>query len=486
MSQTSDFFAPQGFEATVPVCQTEGTIPEGLNGAFIRVGGDWAYPPLHQDDSPFNQDGYISRFRFRDGRVDYTGAWIETERYRNNRAAGRQLYGYYRNPFDTDPSVEHVAEPWRNTVANTSLEVNAGRLFALKEDAPPTQIDPVTLESLGFFDFDGGYRSQTFTAHPKVDPVTGEMVTFGYEATGPATNDVFLYTIDRHGTVTRETRLKMPYVSMIHDFAITERHVIFPVFGYVTDLDRLKAGKIHWTWDGTRPTWIGILPRDGEAKDLRWFKGPTRAIIHTFNAWSEGGKVVLEAPMFDDNPFPFFPFADGSKWDAFKSRALIRRLTFDLDSKDDGFREDILFPDLAVVDLGRVDERFMGRETRYAFTTFNDPTKPLDRNRVGTGVRRMTNSYGIFDMKDRTMRSFFAGPTHALQEVTFVPRHDNAGEGDGWLIGTASNYAEMHTELVVVDTRHPEDGAVGRVILPFRSNVQVHGRWYSDAQLNVW
>jgi carotenoid cleavage dioxygenase len=486
MSQTSDFFAPQSFEAEVPQCQVEGTIPEGLNGAFIRVGGDWAYPPRHKDDSPFSQDGYVSRFRFRNGRVDYKGRWIETERYRNNRAADRQLYGYYRNPFDTDPSVDNVDEPWRNTVANTSVEVNAGRLFALKEDAPPTQIDPVTLETKGFYDFGGKYRSQTFTAHPKIDPVTGELITFGYEATGPATNDVFFYIIDRNGVVTRETRLKMPYVSMIHDFAITEKHVIFPVFGYVTDLERLKAGKIHWHWDGTQPSYYGIMPRDGESKDLRWFKGPTRAVIHTFNAWTEGDKVILDAPMFEDNPFPFFPFADRSKWDAFKSRALIRRLTFDLNSRDDGFQEEVLFPDLAVVDLGRVDERFIGRATRYAYTSFNDATKPLDRERVGTGIRRVTNSYGVFDMKDRTMRSFFAGPTHALQEVTFVPRHGNAEEGDGWLIGTASNYAEMRTELVVADALHPEDGAVGRVILPFRSNVQVHGRWYSDAQLNVW
>lgn len=165
---------------------------------------------------------------------------------------------------------------------------------------------------------------------------------------------------------------------------------------------------------------------------------------------------------------------------------MIRRLTFDLGSKDDGVREEILFPDRAVIDLGRVDDRLIGQETRYAYTSFNDATKPLDLDRIGTGRRRLSNSYGIFDMKDRTMRAFFAGPTHALQEVTFVPRHDHAEEGDGWLIGTASNYAEMRTELVVADARHPEDGAVGRVLLPFRSNVQVHGRWYSDAHLNVW
>jgi carotenoid cleavage dioxygenase len=284
--------------------------------------------------------------------------------------------------------------------------------------------------------------------------------------------------------VTRETRLKVPYVSMVHDWAITESHVIFPVFGYVTSQERLQDGEIHWIWDSEAPTFFGVLPRNGEASDIRWFKGPNRAIVHTFNARTEGEKVILEAPIFDSNPFPFFPFTDGSKWDPVKSRCMIRRITFDLGSSDDGFREEILFPDVPVVDLSRVDERFVGRDTRYGYTSFNDHAKPLDRDRLGTGAKRITNSYGVFDMKDGTMRSFFAGPTHALQEVTFVPRHKDAGEGDGWLIGTASNYAEMHTELIVADAQHPEDGAVARVILPFRSNVQVHGRWYGDDQLD--
>ncbi len=483
MSRKSNFFAPQAFEADVIDCQVVGTLPQGLNGAFVRVGGDWAYPPKNPDDSIFNQDGYISRFRFRDGRVDYKGRWIQTERYRRNRDAGRQLYGYYRNPYDCEPEVAHVEEPWRNTVANTSLEVNAGRLFALKEDARPTEIDPITLETRGFFNFGGKYKSQTFTAHPKVDPETGDLLTFGYEATGLATNDLFFYIIDKAGDVTREVRLKVPYVSMVHDWAITDKHVIFPVFGYVTDEARLRKGRIHWAFDKEAPTYFGILPRDGDAKDLRWFKGPNRAIVHTFNARTVGGKVVLEAPIFDDNPFPFFPNADGSPWDPAGGRSFIRQISFDLNSKDDGYQEEILFPNLPVVDLGRVDERFMGRDTRYAYTSFNDLSKPLDRDKIGEGVKHMANSYGVFDLKDRTMRSFFAGPTHGLQEVTFVPRHAAADEGDGWLIGTASNFADMCTELVVADARHPEDGAVARVILPFRSNVQVHGRWYSDAQL---
>lgn len=484
MPASKGFFAPQRYEADVFDCEVSGTIPAQLNGAFVRVGGDWAYPPKHADDSVFSQDGYISRFRFRDGKVDYKGRWVKTPRYLANARAGRQLFGYYRNPYDAEPGHQNIGKPALNTVANTAVEVHAGKLFALKEDSLPYRIDPKTLDTLGPWDFGGKYKSQTFTAHPKIDPRTGELLTFGYEATGLATNDVFFYVIDRHGNVVRETRLKMPYVSMIHDWAITEKHVIFPVYGYVTNLERLKAGKIHWTWDRNAPTMFGVLPRDGDARDLRWFKGPERAIVHTFNARTEGEKVILEAPIFDTNPFPFFPYSDGSKWNPLKSRALIRRVTLDLGSRDDGFREDILFPDQAVVDLGRVDERFMGSDTRYAFTSFTDRSKPFDAARGGDAGGRVTNSYGVFDLKDRTMRSYFAGPTHSLAEVTFVPRSRSAEEGDGWLIGTANNLAEMRTELIIADARHPEDGDVARVTLPFRSNVQVHGRWYDDAALD--
>jgi carotenoid cleavage dioxygenase len=483
MPGVKGFFAPQRFEADILECEVVGTIPAGLNGAFVRVGGDWHYAPKHPDDSAFAQDGYVSRFRFRNGRVDYKGRWVRTPRYINNDRAGHQLYGYYRNPYDNDPSVQVIDKPYLNTVANTSLQVHAGKLFALKEDAHPYEIDPITLETIGPWDFHGKYKSQTFTAHPKIDPVTGDMLTFGYEATGLATDDLFFYVIDRKGHVTRETRLKVPVVTMVHDWAITQKHVIFPVYGYVTNMERLRAKKVHWAWDRSLPSMFGIMPRDGDAKDLRWFKGPERGIVHTFNARTVGDKVILEAPIFDSNPFPFFPFADGSKWDPAKARAMIRRLTFDLGSKDDGYREEILFNSMPVVDLGRIDERFMGTDNRFAFTSFRDETKPLDTDRAGAAAR-VTNSYGVFDLKDQRLRAYFAGDTHSLQEVTFIPRSPTAAEGDGWLMGVANNFAEMRSELIIADALHPEAGDVARVLLPFRSNVQIHGRWYGDDQID--
>ncbi len=56
------FFSPLRFEADVFDCEVEGQVPQDLNGAFYRVGGEWFYPPSYPDDIPLSTDGYISMF----------------------------------------------------------------------------------------------------------------------------------------------------------------------------------------------------------------------------------------------------------------------------------------------------------------------------------------------------------------------------------------------------------------------------------------
>jgi carotenoid cleavage dioxygenase-like enzyme len=309
------------------------------------------------------------------------------------------------------------------------------------------------------------------------------MAAYGYEATGAASDDLFVYTIDKGGAVTGERRLKVPYVSMIHDMALTQKHIVFPFGGYVTSGERLRDGRIHWGWDKTKPSHIGILPRDGDASDVRWFKGPERCLMHTFNARSEGNKVILEAPFWDSNFFPFFPNIDGSPWDPRGARALIRRLTFDLNGNDDIWREEILFP-LPVVDLGRVDTRFMSLPTRYGFTSYFDAEPPVDQALLNVRGPR-ANAYGRFDLHGGTMQRYRAPPSQILQECCFVPRRDGAPEGDGYLIGVATNLIERRSELVVLDATQLGDGEVARVVLPFVSDAQVHGIWVPEAELAV-
>jgi carotenoid cleavage dioxygenase len=70
-----------------------------------------------------------------------------------------------------------------------------------------------------------------------------------------------------------------------------------------------------------------------------------------------------------------------------------------------------------------------------------------------------------------------------LQECGFVPRKGSTAEGDGYLMGVASNYAEMCSELHIVDAQRMEEGAVAVVRLPFRLRSGTHVNWFSAAEI---
>ena len=132
-------FAPSGVEADVNVLPViDGAVPEELDGAFYRVAPDPQFPPLSGDDIWFNGDGMVTRFRFRGGNVALRQKWVRTEKFNMERVAGRALFGMYRNPLtDLDEAKGHV-----RSTANTNVVVHAGRLYALKEDSPPSLMDP--------------------------------------------------------------------------------------------------------------------------------------------------------------------------------------------------------------------------------------------------------------------------------------------------------------------------------------------------------
>ncbi len=88
-------------------------------------------------------------------------------------------------------------------------------------------MDPETLETIGLWDFDGQLPSLTFTAHPKFDPVTRDMVCFGYEAKGDGTQDVCYYTVSPNGKMKEIVWFEAPVCGMMHDFCVTENYVSF-------------------------------------------------------------------------------------------------------------------------------------------------------------------------------------------------------------------------------------------------------------------
>ncbi|HEY6868547.1 MAG TPA: carotenoid oxygenase family protein, partial [Novosphingobium sp.] len=158
------FNTPSRIEADIADLAHEGRIPPELNGAFYRVQPDPQFPPLLGDDISFNGDGMITRFHIHDGQCDFRQRWARTDKWKLENAAGRALFGAYRNPLTDDDSVKGQIR----STANTNAFPFAGKLWAMKEDSPSLVMDPATMETIGFEKFGGRMTGQTFTAHPKI------------------------------------------------------------------------------------------------------------------------------------------------------------------------------------------------------------------------------------------------------------------------------------------------------------------------------
>jgi carotenoid cleavage dioxygenase-like enzyme len=259
------FGAPFRTECDIQDCEVEGEIPLDLSGRFYRVGPDFQYPP-RLPNIPFDGEGHVAMFRISKGHVDLRTRYVRTQRFQAQRDARESLFGVYRNPHTDDPRAASVS---RGT-ANTNIIFHAGRLLALKEDSPPVVLDPRTLDTLDdYWTFHGQLESLTFTAHPKIDSSTGEMIAFGYEAKGEATDDVSVFSVDRHGHINWSAWIKVPYVGMLHDFAVTPSHIAFLLVPMATNVEEMKKGKVHFAWDSALPTWFGVMRRGGDARDGR-------------------------------------------------------------------------------------------------------------------------------------------------------------------------------------------------------------------------
>ena len=456
------FNSPTRFEADIYDCEVWGEIPSDIEGTFYRMQCDFQYrPPQNEWLTGFNGDGHVSAFRFADGHVDFKARYVKTQRLMAERHARRRLFGVYRNKFTDDPSVANL----NRSAANTHIYWHGGKMLVLKEDSLPFHVDPYSLETLGVWDFYGKWKATSMSAHPKIDPVSGYMIAYSYQAKGDLTKDIAVYTINPQGHIVNEVWLESPYLGIIHDIAITQKHILIPVVARTTSLARLKSGEPMWEWDGSLPTMVGVLPRDGDAKDVRWFKGPARNTLHFLNATDRDNKITMELPVSDEE----------------RSPSHVKRWTFNLNSKSDGFEEEVISRANGV--LARMDDRFLSLDYRYGYVGNADPDRPFDTAKAGKRGFPVTNTYQRFDLGGGKTSTFFVGPTQGLQESGFVPRKGSKGEGDGYIMGVASNYAEMASELVIVDANRMEEGAVATVKLPFRLRSGTHVNWFSGDDL---
>jgi len=452
--------APIPLECDAPTLTITGELPRELNGTLYRNGPNpqFASPGAHW----FLGDGMLHAFQLENGRASYRNRWVRTPKWQAEQKAGRALFGGFGRRLQDTP-----ADITDGGVANTNIIFHAGRLLALEEAHLPTEIEPGTLATRGYCDF-GGRLHGPFTAHPKADPVTGELLFFGYNATGPFTPTLSFGSINAAGTVTRLGRVEAPYASMVHDFAVTENHLLFPVLPITGSMNRAMAGQPAYAWEPDKGAFVGVMKRQGSgsgsANDIVWFRGESCYVFHVMNAWEDGSRII--AHVMQSEQAPLFPHPDGRPTDPAKSRARLCRWNFDLASQTDSFTQTYL--DDLTGEFPAIDGRRAGLVGQHGWYACANPDGPVPgalsgiAHVDGRGARRATSLLPDGD---------------SLSEPVFVARSADAAEGDGWLLSVIWRSRTNTSDLAVFNATDIESGPVALVHLGHRVPDGFHGNW---------
>ena len=438
-------FAPVAMEADARDLTVHGAIPRELSGWLLRIGPD----PIAATPGSYHWflgDGMVHAIELRDGRaVSYRNRWVRTD----TAAAllgGTRLPG---QPREVNPAPN---------AANTSLVAQAGRLLALYEVSLPTEITP-ELATVGRFDFAGGLRSP-MTAHPKLDPVTGELLFFGLDLFGPPY--LRFHVADAAGHLARTHEVVLPAPSMMHDFAITERHVVFLDMPVVYDFALIGHRPFPARWKPENGARVGVMSRDASG-GVEWLDVELGYVFHTLNAYDDGDRVVLDLvrhpKMFDRD---VYGVADG--------RGTLQRWTIDPGARR--VREEQVSG--RVQEFPRVDPRRLGRRHRYGYTTLTSDTGRGQRLGFGSPVKH--------DLRTGHAEVARLGPAAAASEGIFVPASEQAGEDEGWVLAVVYDARRDGSDLVVLDATNFTGRPVARVRLPQRVPFGFHGIWLPSSR----
>ncbi|MFD5419098.1 carotenoid oxygenase family protein [Streptomyces sp. NPDC127069] len=438
-------YEPVADELTATDLTVDGTLPPELTGRLIRNSHNPkpGVTPTHW----FKGSGMVHGIRLREGRAEwYRNRWIQTP----------ALDGA---PYMTEHGPDLTA-----STAGTHVIEHAGRLLALCEANFPFQLTP-DLETVGPYDFDGKLRS-AMTAHPKSDPVTGELHFFG---SSPFPPYLVYYVADADGHITHSAEVPGAGAALKHDFALTRNHVVF-VEGTVT-FDPTEHSGIPYSWQDEQPARIGVMPRGAQGTAaIRWFPIEPGNMLHVANAYEDThGRIVLEGPTVDREGFQrswnWWVGAPGRGSEP-NTRSYNRRWAVDLTT---GRVDERVIDDLAI-EFPTLNEDYLGVENRYQYAV----SFPDQHGFGGYGVVK-------YDRATGGRRIHQAGDARLPSEAVFVPAAGATREDDGYLLTVISDLKQDASQLLVLDAAGLD--TIATVHLPRRVTAGIHGSWIPDTNL---
>jgi carotenoid cleavage dioxygenase-like enzyme len=429
-------FAPVSEEVTAFDLPVEGEIPKELAGLYLRNGPN---PQGRDEGHWFLGDGMLHGVRLQDGKAQwYRNRWVRTRSF----LEGAQF-------IDEQGNVDRTVAK-----ANTHVVAHAGRIFALVESSYPTELTP-ELETIGICDFEGRLRT-AMTAHPKWCPRTGELHFFGYGFFPPF---LTYHVLDAAGRLVRSEEISVPGPTMMHDFAITDRHVIFMDLPIVFNLEKAMQGGLPYEWSDDYGARLGVLPRNGGSADVRWFEIDPCYVFHPFNAFEREGRIVIDVARYPElwrGGSNTFAAAFAHRWtiDPASGRVTEQRL------------------DDRAIEFPRIDDRRGGSAHRFGYAVANH-----------SGVSDEAQELVKYDFERGTCVAHAFPRGCAPGEGVFVPSDGGASDDAGYVLAYVYDGNRDGSDLVILDAAAFTAPPLAKVRLPQRVPFGFHGNWISDRML---
>jgi carotenoid cleavage dioxygenase len=431
--------APLTEEVTAHDLEVVGELPVELDGRYLRNGPNPLGPVDPAGYHWFTGDAMVHGVRLRDGKAEwYRNRWVRSDTVAD--ALGE----------DHRPGAIHAGMD----TANTNVVEIGGRTLAVVEaGARPFELS-FDLDTVARSDLGGGLP-HGYTAHPKVDPVTGDVHAIAYHWSLPHLEYI---VIGSDGVVRQVEPIEVSDGPMVHDCSITERWMVVYDLPVVFHLDDAMNGvRFPYSWSETHGARVGLVPLGGRGSDVRWFDVAPCYTFHPLNAHDDGDLVVLDIVRY---PKMF----DAHRLGPDDGAPQLWRWT--IDTVTGQAREEQLTD--VPLEFPRVDERVVGRRHRYGYAT--EVSRTAGVNGFGGRLVRIDAATGDAVPID-------LGPGQRSGEWVMVPRHAGAAEDDGWLLSLVYDPAVDRSDLVVLSATDPSAGPVATVKLPGRVPMGFHGNW---------
>jgi carotenoid cleavage dioxygenase-like enzyme len=445
-------YAPVTEEVTAFDLPVTGSLPAQLSGRYLRNGPN----PLGLDDPArhwFLGPGMVHGVRLRNGMAEW---------YRNRWVRSRQVAQSLGEPWPGGPVHADM-----DFAANTHVIAHAGRTLATVEAGPlPYELSD-ELDTIGPCDFDGTLPGG-YAAHTKLDRRTGDLHALAYFWGWDHVQHV---VIGADGTVSGATDVPVTDGPMMHDFALTERYVVLLDLPVTFSMDAASAGsRLPYTWNPSHPARVGLLPREGATREVRWLDVDPCWVFHTLNAYDDdGGRVVVDLCRYE-GAYDLSALAEQGpltldRWTLDPSAGTVAQQRL-----DDRRQE---FP--------RVDERVISRPHRFGYSAAIGQigrATVLPNGNFEDGA--FANALLKHDLTAGTVQGHRFGPDAAVGEAVFAPSSPEADEDDGYVMAFVHDPDRGATDLVIIAAQDFTGEPVARVHLPARVPLGFHGNWVAD------